>query len=319
MKNIIFYLATVAICLSSCSTDDQSGKSDPGKNVPLTVGSVMTAKVLTTRESSPLNEETDTIGLFLQEDAFYSAINNVGYKYSKTINGWEPLAPERIISLNANDARVCAYYPYNKKNITPDFDLQSGSLFEKMNDFCFSKAPLGRHLNSSNPSASFDLEHVYARITFSFTRTAAYVGEGLIDQITIEDDRANDTKGIYEKGKFNFMTGLYEDRTPRYVDCNPSIPAIGINQPPVDYSVLMISNDMMGEKTNFLFSIDGNTLMASILRNDLAVLAPGKNYQIKVVFNGSGAVVDKVTIIDWTDENVNPGEPIKPVPVPDPT
>ena len=319
MKRLIFYLATVAMCLSSCSTDEQTGKPDPGKKVPLGIGSVSTESVLTPdgavvrATSSPLTDEGAAIGIFGGNDI------NVKYVYHKATAsvgaGWSPDKAERFINLGDEDLGLFAYYPYNQDYDSADDGLvpMTAQKYSALADLCFSDAVTA---SSRKPIVSFELKHAYARITFSITRTSSYPGICAIERGRISDGPKNETMGIASLGEFTLFGGYACTFRPGPVDFEMNLSSLPANKP-ATYSLLMVPKHeepyALGEETIFSFWVDGKQLDAPLTSAKFPKLKPGVNYKIEIEINGMNINVKDVKVVDWVDVPIV--DPIIPVPV----
>lgn len=284
MTKSILYLVIAAMCLISCSTDDQFLKPDLGKEVPLKIESVMTAKVMTRADYKSLAEEGSEIGL-LTSGLLGSVdpINNAKYVYNiGDFGSWEPASDKETIKLNDNAIEICAYYPYGLEHEYHNFNL-TAQKHDPLKDLCYSTR---QSFSNRNMVASFEMKHAYAKITFSITRDmTSYVEPCVIDRIFIKDKASNLIKGIYASGAIDLFLDNYSNLLAGEVAYDPEIKGID-NGKPVESSVLMIPSKKLGENTAFAFRVDGKMMEATISNTTLSELEAGHNYKISVIIKG---------------------------------
>lgn len=159
------------------SADPQDGK---GANGTLNILGVSLNSGAETRANEPdrtLSDGNDRIGIFLQADDAngYAAADNRPYTYATPF--WQT---EEQLLLNAQTARLSAYYPYSKSNTSNPVLLRS-QLYATAQDLCY--VPFDA--TSGTSSVSLRLLHAYSRIKFNLIRDESLTTVGVISRLTV--------------------------------------------------------------------------------------------------------------------------------------
>jgi uncharacterized protein (TIGR02145 family) len=285
--------------------DDEDG-------TPLSIASV-TQSGSSSGVSTRSTTYTGNIGIFrLAGDNYVGSVSNAKYSYNTTTGKWE--AASDIIYLTKNTATLCAYCPYSSTT-----EYANGTAvtltsqeYAAAKDLCYETDVSA----SSTQSATFALNHAYAKITFTLTRSSTYPANGAcaVSNISIANT------GIVNTGSLNMTTGAYtQSSTGTAVSYAPTansatpttLATTGIaSGGSATTSVLMapVTTAMSGNLT-LTFTVDGKTMSTTLslaTYTGLTTLAANTNYSIAITINGTALSVGTVTInTGWT--NVSSG------------
>ena len=209
MKVLFAFLFIVPFFLLGCT-----GEGTPGGDlipspitdaVPLNIKSVM---VNTDTRVTTLDDPGMSIGVY-RIDETYSGANKYNREYKLALNYelfWTPHNLDDKIDFMEDDARVCAYYPYD-----PDPSHSCGTIDVPAARYLFASGSLAnkglyyacaRNVNYRNASLSFEMVPAHAKLAIKVMRDG-YLGSEKITSIDLEN--------LPTRGKFSISNGgLYD-------------------------------------------------------------------------------------------------------------
>lgn len=316
-------LSVAALLLGGCTQNDLPGTDGAdGSAYGLADLRIASAK-LKAPEEQPLSRAvatevltTGSIGLFRSQGTGYAETQaNKKYTYDAT-KGWQPAAAADTVYLMANDADVCAYYPYNAaytdKTVLP---LASGKYAGTADDqtkhdpadLCYA---VNRAMNGATASTELVMQHAMAMVKLSFTRLNYASTACNITSVTMKNTELVATSTI------NITDGTYGTApvkaalkwTPGTAD-----PATGIQVPAtgsVSTSALLVPCTLDATAaTTFSFTVDGQTMSVKVPASKLPALQAGKIHSLKFVVHASSITLSEVSIVDWWREWDTANEP----------
>ncbi len=197
MSKIKIHLSSIICILTLLGCNNESEVTAPDDaTVPMTINSV----AISNSETRSYSEYTDYIGVFASGGNGYTQRRNVLYY---NIGDWESGTP---IYLGNTDTYVCAYCPRGASDIGSSTDPTSVPIttkkYEKIEDLCYSTNVT---LNKFNPSASFNMEHAYAKLTITVTNAES-------SDITVAKIRLTNAR-IQGQTTLDMTTGSYGSGT----------------------------------------------------------------------------------------------------------
>lgn len=207
-------IITIMLLTGSCSGEQLENGSLPGVSgeVPLSVHSLSTG--IATRTSGTVLPQSTAIGFYVQalttgEKDYYPTQNNVKGGCDSEDNHWKPL-PTTPVWLNNQTAQLAVYAPYDKEQS----NVADGSLDGKLtltaalrstdgsNELAAGRFAANNQSMAAPGGISVLLEHLYARVVFTFYKYPNYTAEARIKKI------AWDGKDIYKAATYDlFGTG----------------------------------------------------------------------------------------------------------------
>lgn len=190
---------TLMLLTASCSSEqpDNGCPTLPEVSAKTLLGvrSLSTGESAATRLAGTAKalDNSAVVGFYVQalnvsDKAYYSAQNNVKGTYDAT-DTWKPATAEPIW-LNNRTAQLAVYTPYsNAQNAAPDGSAD-GILSltaalrstDGANDLCAGRFAANNQ-SMAAPGISATLEHLYARVVFTFIKYANYTEAATIDKI----------------------------------------------------------------------------------------------------------------------------------------
>jgi len=290
MREVLTSVLVLGLLFATAACTEDTTRPDTNV-VPLKIDNIQLSGV-SLRSSDPL--ESGDIGLFRLAGSGYSGTsNNVKYTYSG--GGWSAASGVTPIYLSKSTANLCAYYPYSS-----DADYSDGQVtltsqrYDNTKDLCYQTGVTA----SSEAAASFTLEHAYAMITFTLTRSATYPGTCAISNLSLAN------AGLLTSNTLDMTTGTtgtYGSGTTGTITVLPSIAGIASGSSET-VSVLMVpvTTSMSGD-IQLSLTVDDRALSTTISTTTLPKLEAGKNYNITATINGASLTITSVTTTDWAD------------------
>ena len=320
MKTGLLYSLTLAFLLASCTQDEQTGNMPKGGESVLNISSVLTeaggrvqAKT-STRAADVLT--TGSIGVFRSKGAGYAETqDNKQYTYTAA-KGWQPSAAADTVYLMANNADVCAYFPYQSTYTdNTALPLASGKYTGTEDDLtkhdpadiCYAT---NRTLNGASVSTDFEMQHAMAMVQLSFERLNYASTLCNLTEISIKN------KELISTATLDIGTGTYAAPVKAAVKWTPgtATPATGIQVPSTGISkttsalLVPCTLDAAGA-TTFSFTVDGQAMSVKVPAAKLPAFEAGKIHQLKFVIHAASITLSDVSIIDWVSEWDAAGEP----------
>ncbi len=308
-KNIVLFI----ICMTACiyiSCDDSNAVlhdsiiNDMEAPAYLQVQTNIAPTISVTRSflktTMPNNAE---MGLFARglNDQLYCDVagnNNVKSVYNGT--SWTN-TPQVI--LNREPATIYAYYPYQEGETDPEAVHINHT---KRVDFLYGSNVLqSPKTSSSNPVASINMKHAFAKLVFKLSKKN-YAGKAQLDLISIWNVNGNNT--LISEGSINLKNGVItKDPTKKgwaqathHPDSRPLqiIPDTPSSNE-ADYPVIYVMPTLIrtGKEVEMSFSIDGQGYPFPVPAN--TNWESGKKYVYNVVLSGTSIAAQNVTVADW--------------------
>lgn len=317
MRQRIAYIiplsALFACCMQSCTQDEPAGgilsgvKSLHVSSASLNGGSRTETDAVTrlTGDNVPVPVTQGSIGIFRSQSTGYTdKQSNKKYTYADT--GWQPATPGDVILLNADNAAVCAYYPYHADAAYADetaLPLNSG-LYTGGNgthdpaDLCYDT---NRPLNAARRTANFTMRHALAMLEFKLSKEAGYVGECRVTSVSLLNpglitssaiDISGGTYGTAPvKGSLTYSFGTDAD-------------GILIESSAVTTAALLVPFTPTADGLSVSFTVNGTPTEANIPVATLAGVEAGHRYTVKITLKAGSMQVTGVDRMPWTEINV---------------
>lgn len=252
---------------------------------------------------------TGSIGVFRSKGTGYAeALANKQYTYTAA-NGWQPSAAADTVYLMANDADVCAYFPYNSAYTdVAAIPLASGKYTGTADDLakhdtldiCYD---VNRTLNGALTATDFTMKHAMAMVQLSFERLNYDSDNCNLTSVTIKNKEListatlDITDGTYGTG--TKATNAALTWTPGATDpaTGIQVPATGVSAPT---SALLVPCTLDAGGTTFGFTVDGQKMSVKVPAATLSALTAGKIYKLKFIIHAASVTLSDVSIIDWT-------------------
>ena len=320
MRQRIAYIiplsALFACCMQSCTQDEPAGgilsggKSLHVSSATMNGGSHTETDAVTrlAGDDVPVPVTQGSLGIFRSQSTGYAdKQSNKKYTYAGT--GWQPATPGDVILLNADNAAVCAYYPYHDNIAYSDetaLPLTSG-LYTGGNgthdpaDLCYDT---NRTLNAARRTANFTMRHALALLEFKLTREAGFTGDSHVTAVSVQNPGLTGTSTI------NITNGTYATATPTgTVDCNIGTDAgLLTGSSTVTVGILLVPFTSAAG-LSVTFTVDGAPRKVDIAPGSIAGVQAGHRYTVKVHLEKVLAQVTGVDILPWTETEVT-GTPV---------
>lgn len=316
-------LSVAALLLGGCTQNDLPGTDGADGSAYGLADLRITSALLKTPEAQPVSRAvatdvltTGSIGLFRSKGTGYAETqDNKKYTYDAT-KGWQPAAAADTVYLMANDADVCAYYPYNAaytdKTAIP---LASGKYTGTADDLtkhdpadlCYAAH---RAMNGATASTELVMQHAMALVQLTFERDNYASTACNLTSVSIKN------KELISTSTVNITDGTY-GTTPAKAALKwtpgEGASATGIQVPQtgsVSTSALLVpcTLDAAGS-TTFSFTVDGQTMSAKVPAARLAALEAGKIHKLKFLVHAASITLSEVSIVDWWREWETANEP----------
>lgn len=289
MKRILIFAALAAL-LASCSQDELPTPANKDLT-PLGVSSASVSAVITKG-----NSDIPKIGVFQVGDTYY---NQTIQEYDKSNDGkWAATTP---IYLNNNPSTVFGYYPLESLPTTSYSSESKITLtsqpYSTTYDLCYDLHS-GLTNATPDPTVSFDMNHAYSRLIFSFDKDASYSnGVGAVSSIAINGNvYANALMDMKNNAAITEGTADYTIKG----DQNTILATAGSTTAnKVDLLMAPVTTTF-NQDTQLTFIVDGKTMRLTLPKTLFSALQPKYQYTIKITLKGSGLLVSNVTVEDWT-------------------
>lgn len=295
MNKFFLIASTLTFILSSCS--NKSSDFDtviPDGNIK-TLSLLVDIETSVTKSTNQIanfeNEITtanlDQIGVHTcKQNSFGSAYseNSLNTTWSKSEKNWVTSTP---VLLGSDHANVYAYYPY-----APNVTMNAIPVVIGNVDYLFGKAVDANNetyaANNQNSVATIKMKHAMAQIVWNFTKESSYTGNAQVTQISMNKLHQNGTLNIQD-GSITSLNGAARYDLNTDLTLNPS-QSKNLMIFPTSYDAV--------DAFAMSFTIDGKT-MTSTFSNGVN-FERGKKYNFNVKVNGTGIVIEKVVVEDWT-------------------
>lgn len=314
MKNLT--LLTISLLLLGGCSDERSLPDLPGKEskYPLVIQSVLISPENATRAAGYEElEEGESIGIFME-----GATGSSGYveakniKYTHTAEGYAPDKPDETIYLGAQDANICAYYKPTLDVTDKTKVALTNAHYTEERDLVYAKN-VQANGTSAKSQITFNMEHAYSQIEFSFERKN-YPNTCNITDVTLKNS------ALIKKATLNIATAAYttiETATELTFKANEVDPATGVTVPSTGdcdkVNLLVVPCTLADtDRTNGLtvtFKVDDKDMSMKIPFAKLNALKAGTRHKITASLNGTGIEVVSVQIAKWSDSDEGTFEP----------
>lgn len=287
----------VAWAAGGCSQSDDVPEMPAAVRVPLTVASASLQAGVTVTKAVTAVPVGQSMGLFLDNAAgvtSYMPTNNVRYDNGDT--GWSSSAP---IGLGAEDASVCAYYPYSA-TVT-----NSKQVLLIPHVLAADEAPLAyapnQTVNSGKATINFTLKQAYAWLALTFEQGDRT--DCILKELTLVNS------GLSREYRLDITTGNKVASTPA---TNGKVTLAGELSLPRNGSVtgqlLLPPADALpgGVKVSVKVGAFSDDVMSTTLTG-LTALTAGYKYAVTLTVTGTGLTATGVTVSDWSEATVNNG------------
>lgn len=295
MNKFYLFATSLVLLFSACSNDTTSINPEiPEGDVkalslfvdieaPVSKNGTSNYQALFKNEVTTTN--LDHIGVHIcQHNAFGTAYTEGSYntKWTKEDN-WTPASPIFLGSANAN---IYAYYPHNAAS---EVNVNTIAVSVGNTDYLFGKAIDTSSntfiANNQNASASVKMKHAMSQIIWNFTKEDSYVGEAIVQSITLNK--------INLTGTMNIATGVI---TPSAEAAAHTLsPALSI---PNSLNLMVIPTEYENQALSMTFVIDGKSMTSNLAATNFE---RGKKYNFNVKMKSTGIVIESVVVEDWTD------------------
>lgn len=298
--------AAVLLGLWSCGQDacPPDNLAGGATEAPLRIAGTRTTGALASGDGV-LQSPTDQLGLFRAEGNGYAAISNARYTYGAPL--W---TSDVQLVLNENNATLAAYYPYRKEatevltlrtqRLTPAEDLS---------------ATLLTTVNVNSPALKLELEHLYSRVRFQFSKQAgggapAYTGDGLVTRLRLS------CAGLQAIAQYHLLSGVLET-FPGSADMTGFTTragamkgeAIDVEARTADCLVVPSALSALSGDLTFVATVDGKDMTATVSATALCgaegKLMAGTQYVVKVAVKPTGLSVGKIETTEWTTATID--------------
>lgn len=282
MKHFYFSAALAAMLFAACSTTEESVQPIP-ESAELGFASAATAN-LVTRADEGYTDLNANFKIYLEKtDAYPTAVNQV-----VTYTDGTGYATSPAVTLFTASRNLTAWAPATVDFAvaeTPNvFTLTPGS----KDDFVYQTSTA---VNSGNcENVALKLNHAYAKLTFTLT-TTNYSGAKSISSLVV--------KGTPGASTIDISTGEYATPTPADADLAVVSTATSFAAADANATALVVPK-ATGVALKLDCTLDGETY-TNVEVKDIAALAPGANYNIKISITGTEMKITGVQIPNWTD------------------
>lgn len=315
MRNLTLLTISILLLGGGCSNEENLPDSPGGeeKKYPLIIQSVMVNPEIATRVAG--YEELaigKSIGIFMEGapgSSGYVAADNV--QYNHTVDGYVPDNTDQTIYLGAQDANICAYY----KPVLDVADKTQAALtsanYTEARDLVYAKN-VTKNGTSAGSQITFNMEHAYSQIEFSFERKN-YPNTCKITDVTLKN------ASLIKTATLNIATAAYTSTgtaTELTFKTNETDPDSGITVPVTGasdkVSLLVVPCTLTNTDGNGLtvtFKVDEKDMSMKIPYTKLGALKAGTRHQITASLNSTGIDVISVQVAKWSDSNEGTYEP----------
>lgn len=321
---LVLSIGTLSILLlASCSQGDSlpggAGAELPaGAAVPLHIASasLQSSQEQPTTRTTAAQLTAGSIGVFRSQGAGYAEVqNNRQYTYNTTAGAWQPQAPDQTVYLMANNADVCAYYPYNAAYTDKTaISLASGKYKGTADDLtrhdpaelCYA-AP--RTMNGAAPSIWLEMNHAMAMVQIRFRRDDLGTSVRRLTSVSVSNN------ALVSTAILNITTGTYAviRKDPLAWTPGTDEPATGIDLPAAATSeatsALLVPCTLDAAGTTFSFTVDRKSMSVTVPVSLLPALEAGKIHSLVFDIKANSVSLAQVNILDWWREWDDAGEP----------
>lgn len=317
MKPEIIYLAILSVlfapCLHSCSGDGQPDGMLPAEvslhvsSASVNAGGDTDAGTVTRLpgDGVAIPVTQGSLGIFRSQSMGY-ADKQSNKKYTYTDNGWQPATSGDVILLNADNASVCAYYPYHNDGAYSDktaLPLTSGEYAggngaHDPADLCYDT---NRPVSSTRRTTSFMMRHALAMLELKLSKEAGYAGECRVTSVSLLNP------GLVTSSTIDIATGSYG--TAPVKGTLAYTPGTGpggilIENSAVTTAALLVPFTLTADGLAVSFTVNGVPTEANIPATTLAKVEAGHRYTVKVTLKAGSMQVTGVDRMPWTEVNV---------------
>lgn len=313
MKNLT--LLTISLLLLGGCSDERSLPDLPGKEskYPLVIQSVLISPENATRAAGYEELAVDkSIGIFMEGatgSSGYVEAKNIKYKH--TAKGYVPDKSEETIYLGAQDANICAYYKPTLDVTDKTKVALTNAHYTEDRDLVYAKNVLANG-TSAGSQITFNMEHAYSQIEFSFERKN-YPNTCKITDVTLKNS------ALIKTATLNIATAAYTTTataTELIFKANEAAPATGVTVPSTGecdkVNLLVVPctlADTDGTGLTVTFKVDDKDMSMKIPSAKLGALKAGTRHKITASLNGTGIEVVSVQIAKWSDSDEGTFEP----------
>lgn len=313
MKNLT--LLTISLLLLGGCSDERSLPDLPGKEskYPLVIQSVLISPENATRAAGYEElAEGKSIGIFME-----GATGSSGYveakniKYTHTAKGYISDKSEETIYLGAQDANICAYYKPTLDVTDKTKAALTNAHYTEERDLVYAKNVLANG-TSAGSQITFNMEHAYSLIEFSFERKN-YPNTCKITDVTLKNS------ALIKTATLNIATAAYTTTataTELTFKANEAAPDTGVTVPSTGecdkVNLLVVPctlADTDGTGLTVTFKVDDKDMSMKIPFAKLDALKAGTRHKITASLNGTGIEVVSVQIAKWSDSDEGTFEP----------
>ena len=296
-----------ALLAASCTQDIVPADDAAGRPAPLEVSSLRATglKEAATRAATTTAYPTGKlVGFFMKADIpnAYAACDNYKGAYDATAGKWAP-APE--ILLNAHDADIAVYAPFDITQAAPG----ALALTARLRPADGSRDIWCKRFTASNRSVNLalTLEHVYARLCLTLTRSADYKMDATLADISLTGNEvyAGSTYNLFSATPYAYdgAKGFGASSTQVLSDAHPT----------VTYDLLLIPTATLTGDLTLAFTVNGKKMRVTVAREKFAgtgnKLAAGKQYNINLRLVPGRLDITSVAIVKWdSPAEVNGGD-----------
>lgn len=303
-------LGLLAVMASGCSVDDVPQHAPGGPQNALHVASAAFRSEDETQTKNatraPIGYTALTagsMGIFRsQGDGYTSALANKRYAYGAA-NGWQPFTAADTVFLNAGDAEVCAYYPYNAaytgKTAIPlvPGKYTGTSAVHDAHDLCYA---VNRTMNSYYRVTKFAMERAMALVDFVIRKDAGFTSNLAITAITLKN------AALPASSTLDITSGTYGTPVKDSVTYNPGADASGltVSTTAITSSVLLVPFTPDASGLTVTFTINGTQKKVNLPLSSVASLEAGKRYSIAITITPVSMLVTGVDRLPWDEVGV---------------
>lgn len=309
------------LLLGSCSQgEDALPGGAPGNNAQLPISveaSLADVAVTRTAGYTPV-PSGGAIGVFRTAPVTADSPAQRDVKYTFDGTKWSPESEAKQIVVGGQDATLCAYYPQGKVSFTANTTQTALTVkdYTANDDLCYAHKPVQAQVNNANRAVSFLMEHAYARLQFSITRssTAPYPNACKITSIRMEPATAGSE--FYTARTIN--VGLPASNGAQLTGSKAAnwtlntaalaMGATGISAGATDTSIDKLFPPQAFSTnvgTKLTLTIDGKDQTVTLPYAKLTGLKAGVISRIALEIQGTELVVESVQIKQWS--NVSSG------------
>lgn len=320
---IMHFIINIGMCSTllfvSCSQCNNL-PSDSEKNEPIAL-KIVSAKLnfsqqeVISRATESEELKAGSIGVFRSKTTGSNQAQDNKHYFFSSLKGWQPLTTDQTVFLMANDADICAYYPYNsaytEKKAIP---LESGKYKGTPNDLTkYDPADLcyavNRSTNGANPSVQLEMNHAMSMVQIRLQRSDLETTVRTLTSVNIEN------QDLPSNATLDITNGTYVISTKKGLTWTPGTnePATGINLPAGGVSettsALLIPCTFHPSGVIFNFIISNKMMTVNVPISKLPRLQAGKIHRLIFDIKATTAILKDISIIDWWREWNTADEP----------